>query len=113
MSDSMTEIKKSSVTFLCRILFHNIFLNNVAAFDQMDQSIFITCIYHINIFFKPFKEFLKKVPIIDSFSEENNDNKEYYNNDIDDEILEEYIKNNTYNGRIRLLRRYYAIIAKK
>lgn len=62
---------------------------------------------------KLFKEFLKKVPIIDSFSEENNDNKEYYNNDIDDEILEEYIKNNTYNGRIRLLRRYYAIIAKK
>lgn len=60
-----------------------------------------------------FKEFLKKVPIIDSFSEESNDNKEYYANDINDELLEEYIKNNTYNGKIRLLRRYYGIIARK
>lgn len=60
-----------------------------------------------------FKEFLKKVPILDDFSEINNDHKDYYANDIDDEILDKYIKDNTYNKKIRLLRRYYGITAKK
>lgn len=60
-----------------------------------------------------FKEFLKKVPIIDDFSEINNDNKDYYKKDIEDDLLDEYIKDNTYNGKIRILRRYYGIIAKK
>jgi ubiquinone/menaquinone biosynthesis C-methylase UbiE len=60
-----------------------------------------------------FKEFLKKVPIIDDFSEEENDNKEYYQKSIDDEKLSQYINDNTYNGKIRLLRRYYGITARK
>ena len=60
-----------------------------------------------------FKAFLKKVPIIDDFNEESQDNKDYYTDDLDENILNEYIKNNTYNGKIRLLRRYYGIIAKK
>ena len=60
-----------------------------------------------------FKEFLKKVPIIDDFSEEENDNKEYYQKSIYDEKLSQYINDNTYNGKIRLLRRYYGITAKK
>ncbi len=60
-----------------------------------------------------FKAFLKKVPIIDDFSEMNDDNKDYYANDIDDEKLDEYIKENTHEGKIKLLRRYYGIIGKK
>ncbi len=60
-----------------------------------------------------FKEFLKKVPILDEFCEEIDDHKDYYQKDLDDEKLDEYIKNNTYNGKIRLLRRYYGIVAKK
>ena len=60
-----------------------------------------------------FKEFLKKVPIIDDFSEEFGDNKDYYTDDLDQNILNKYIKENTYNGKIRLIRRYYGIIAKK
>ena len=60
-----------------------------------------------------FKEFLKKVPIIDDFSEEFSDNKDYYTDDLDQNILDKYIKENTYNGKIRLIRRYYGIIAKK
>ena len=60
-----------------------------------------------------FKEFLKKVPIIDDFSEMNDDNKDYYAQDIDDEKLDEYIEENSYDGQIRLLRRYYGIVAKK
>ncbi len=60
-----------------------------------------------------FKEFLKKVPIIDDFSEMNDDNKDYYATDLDDEKLDEYIGENTYNGKIKLLRRYYGIIGKK
>ena len=60
-----------------------------------------------------FKEFLKKVPIIDDFSEENFDNKEFFKKELDDEKLDQYISNNTYNGKIRLLRRYYGIVAKK
>ena len=60
-----------------------------------------------------FKEFLKKVPIIDDFSEEFGDNKDYYAIDIDDDSLNSYVEKNTYQSKIRLLRRYYGIIAKK
>ena len=60
-----------------------------------------------------FKEFLKKVPIIDDFSELENDNKDHYNPDIDDQLIDQYIEENTYDGKIRLLRRYYGITAKK
>ena len=60
-----------------------------------------------------FKEFLKKVPIIDDFSEEFGDNKDYYAPDIDDQLLDKYIEENTYDGKIRLLRRYYGITARK
>ena len=60
-----------------------------------------------------FKEFLKKVPIIDDFSEELGDNKQYFSNDLDEGLLDKYIKENTYNGKIRLLRRYYGITARK
>ena len=60
-----------------------------------------------------FKEFLKKVPIIDDFSEEFGDNKDYYSNGFDEETLNNYIQNNTYDGKIRLLRRYYGITARK
>lgn len=60
-----------------------------------------------------FKEFLKKVPIIDDFSEEFGDNKDYYTDDLEEDLLDSYIEKNTYNGKIKLLRRYYGIIAKK
>ena len=52
-----------------------------------------------------FKEFIKKVPIIDDFN--------HYKNDIDEKKLDEYINSNTYNGKIKLLRRYYGITARK
>ena len=60
-----------------------------------------------------FKDFLKKVPIIDDFSEEKFDNKECYSHDLDEKIIDKYIKENTYNRKIRLLRRCYGIIARK
>ena len=49
-----------------------------------------------------FKAFFKKVPIVEDYNEE-----------VEETILNEYIKNNTYNGKIRLLRRYYGITARK
>lgn len=61
-----------------------------------------------------FKEFLKKVPIIKDFSEMSDDDKDcYYDNDIDDELLDKYIKENTHDGKILLLRRYYGIVSRK
>ena len=60
-----------------------------------------------------FKSFLKKVPIIDSFSEIEENNKDYFSEELDDELLEKYIENNTYDGKIRLLRRFYGITARK
>ncbi len=60
-----------------------------------------------------FKDFLKKVPIIDDFSEEYGDNMDYYLPELDEKILNDYIKKNTYKGKIRLLRRYYGITARK
>ena len=60
-----------------------------------------------------FTSFLKKVPILDDFSEELGDSKQYYSNDLEEELIDKYIEENTYDGKIRLLRRYYGIIAKK
>ena len=61
-----------------------------------------------------FKAFLKKVPILDDFSEEEYDHeKSHYIYGLDDELLDTYIKENTQNGKIKLLRRYYGITARK
>ena len=71
---------------------------------------------HVREYFKSkelFIEFLKKVPIIDDFSELEDSGKMHYNKDLDESLIEKYIKVNTYNGKIRLLRRYYGIVAKK
>ena len=54
---------------------------------------------------------LKKAPILDDFSEESN--QEHEIKPIDLEILEQYIKENTTSKGIKLIRRYYAIIAVK
>ena len=62
---------------------------------------------------KLFMEFLKKVPIIDDFSEEENNNKSFINNNLDENLIDLYINDNTYDGKIRLLRRYYGITARK
>ncbi|MBP5655690.1 MAG: class I SAM-dependent methyltransferase [Clostridiales bacterium] len=45
-----------------------------------------------------FKSFLCKVPILDA---------------VDDDLLDKYIADNTFGGRIRLLRNYYGITARK
>ena len=60
-----------------------------------------------------FEEFLKKVPLLDDFSDEKNDNKDYYKKEIEQVPLNKYIEENTFDGRIRLLRNYYGILAKK
>ena len=59
------------------------------------------------------KKFLLKVPIIDDFSEEDTEIKDYYKKDLEDDKLDLYIEKNTYPNGIRLLRRYYGILAKK
>lgn len=56
--------------------------------------------------------FLLKVPILEDFSEDVN-NKDYYIKNIDNAKLNYYIKRNTYQNEIRLVRRYYGIVAKK
>ena len=62
---------------------------------------------------KTLQEFLKKVPIIDDFSEELGDKKDYYTEELEEDLLESYIEKNTYDGKIKLLRRYYGITARK
>lgn len=54
-----------------------------------------------------------KVPIIDNFSEESGFVKKYFSNKIENKKLDKYIEENSYNGKIKLTRRYYGIIAKK
>ncbi len=75
----------------------------------------LSFIYEIDYFKNKhlFEEFLKKVPILDDFSEAEKDNKDYYKSCIDNELLDRYIKENTYDGKIKLLRRYYGITARK
>jgi len=55
---------------------------------------------------------LYKVPILLDCSEDNLDSFNS-NPEIDMDILDEYIKNNTYEKGILLIRRYYGITAKK
>ena len=54
---------------------------------------------------------LKKVPILDDFSEEAH--QEYERKSIEREIFEQYVKENTTSKGIKLVRRYYGIVAKK
>ena len=60
-----------------------------------------------------FKKFLLKVPIIDDFSEMEENHKYVYKKTIDEKLIDKYIKENTFNGKIRLIRRYYGITAQK
>ena len=60
-----------------------------------------------------FKQFLKKVPILDDFSEEENEIEHYHYKELDEKLLGKYIGENTYDGKVRLLRRYYGITARK
>lgn len=60
-----------------------------------------------------FKDFLLKVPILKDFSEEFNCNCDYYAKDIDEDLLNKYVDENTQNEKIKLLRRYYGITARK
>ena len=55
---------------------------------------------------------LLKIPILEDFREENDDNKDYYANSIDNDKLDYYIDRNTYQKGIRPVRRYYGIVAK-
>ncbi len=67
---------------------------------------------HVREYFKnreSFKAFLQKVPIINDFG----DDKDKFGYPIEDDLLDQYIEENTYNGKIRLLRRYYGIVAQK
>lgn len=59
------------------------------------------------------KKFLLKVPILDDFSEEDGDFKDFYFPEIEDEKLDYYIERNTTEKGICLYRRYYGISAKK
>ena len=71
---------------------------------------------HCREYFKDYEKFynfLLKVPIIDDFSEIENGTFGYYLKEIDSNTLEEYVLNNTYDKGIRLIRRYYGIIARK
>ena len=59
-------------------------------------------------------KFLLKVPILDEFSEEDEDGfKDYHLKELDEKKLDEYIAQNTYDKGILLLRRYYGIVARK
>ena len=68
---------------------------------------------HVKEYYKTkedLKALLYKTPILKDFSEEN---KEIKDKEIDENLLDEYIKNNTKDKGILLIRRYYGITAKK
>ena len=70
---------------------------------------------HVREFYKTKEDLmalLLKVPILDEFSEED-DAVDYYKKEINEELLDKYIKTHTYEKGILLIRRYYGIVAKK
>ena len=69
---------------------------------------------HVREYYKTKEDLLSlllKTPILDDFSEIDNNNFQKENINLD--ILVEYIKNNTYEKGILLIRRYYGITAVK
>lgn len=69
---------------------------------------------HVIEYYKTKKDLyalLEKVPILDEFSEE--ENKGHKKKKIEINIFEKYVKENTTEKGIKLIRRYYGIIAKK
>ena len=70
---------------------------------------------HIKEYFKSKEDLLAlllKTPILEDFSEIN-DNRNLGNSIIDETILDKYIKENTFEKGILLIRRYYGIVAVK
>ena len=59
-----------------------------------------------------FYKFLKKVPILDDFSEEQ-ENNYIKKKEIDENLLDQYVEENTSEKGIRLVRRYYGITGRK
>ena len=59
-----------------------------------------------------FYKFLKKVHILDDFSEET-ENENLNKKEIDQDLLDQYVENNTSEKGIRLVRRYYGITGRK
>lgn len=59
-----------------------------------------------------FYKFLKKVPILDDFSEEES-NHNLKKKEIDEKLLDQYVERNTSEKGIRLVRRYYGITGRK
>ena len=60
-----------------------------------------------------FYQFLLKTPILDEFKESSNDSKEYYSSSIEMDKLDQFIEENIDQKRIKLIRRYYGITARK
>ncbi len=58
-------------------------------------------------------KFMLKVPILDEFSEEDGDVKDFYSTGIEKDKFGEYVSENTTPKGIRLFRRYYGITARK
>ena len=78
------------------------------------KEVILTDIY-INEYYKTKEDLialLLKVPILDDFSEIE-ENTSLKKKDLDFNLLDEYIKNNTTERGILLKRKYYGIIAKK
>lgn len=69
---------------------------------------------HVIEYYKTKKDLyalLQKTPILDNFSEEVNN--EYERKPIERDLFEQYVKENSMSKGIKLVRRYYGIIAKK
>ena len=56
---------------------------------------------------------LKKAPILENFSEIKNNLNLYNSKSLDSKLLDKYIKENTTEKGILLIRRYYGIVATK
>ena len=98
-------------------------LRNAVSISEIDleniksagfKEVSLTDIY-INEYYKTKEDLialLLKVPILDDFSEIE-ENTSLKKKDLDFNLLDEYIKNNTTERGILLKRKYYGIIAKK
>lgn len=71
---------------------------------------------HISEFYKTKGDLyalLLKTPIVNEFSETDNENNKSYKEQLDHNKIDEYIKRNTCEKGIKLIRQYYGITAKK
>ena len=84
-------------------------------FDAGFQELEVIPLHQVEYYkdFELFYKFLLKVPILEDFSEDEENVEYYFIKELNKELLQKYVERNTFEKGIRLVRRYYGLTCVK